>query len=486
MVRDGGGGGPAASGNRYPLKTAAVTPCDVSSYKASEIEALMSSLDPQAAAQAGSAHTAASATLSEIAESLIQHVQVLNDSWSGSAAQASAVNFQQLHDTAIGLSQASAQTGSVLSWLGETILPFYKNYKPPGNGIVGDVESFFGHNPQDSAARQVMTRLNNRLTQANSSLPPEVTKNLPTPKLDSGGHGPMSAGAGGSPSAGAGAGAGGGGGVGGAPVAGGPGPGGLGAPGPAGPGPGGPGFPGGPGGPGGPGFPGGPGGGAPGGGSPFGNLAGNPITAPVSPGGGPGLPGGPGGGGLGGGLPPVPTPGGGGGFTSGIPIVPGPGGFPGEGGLGGEGGRGGIIGEGDPGAFPEEGLGGEAPGGMIGEGGPGGMIGEGGPGGFGAFGGSPGGTGMAGNGAAGGLAAEAEGPDAVGAGLEEASALGPDGMIGAAGAESAAAGEAGGMPMMGAGAGGDRERERQRQAWMAEEEDVWNPAVGAAPPVIGT
>ncbi len=178
-MRIGGGGGyRATTGGTYTIKTMAVTPEPASGYTASAIEELFSYLDPGATAQAGAAHTAASKTLTNIADDLVKHLQVLNENWSGTAAQAAVVNFQQLHETAIGLAQASAQTGAVLSWLGETILPYYKNYKAPGNGVVGDLESLFGHNPQNSAAQAVMERLNNRLAQANDGLPPSVSLHL--------------------------------------------------------------------------------------------------------------------------------------------------------------------------------------------------------------------------------------------------------------------------------------------------------------------
>lgn len=178
-MRIGGGGGYRAThGGTYTIKTMAVTPESASGYTASAIEELFSYLDPGAAAQAGAAHTAASKTLTDIADYLVKHVQVLNENWSGTAAQSAVGNFQQLHETAVGLAQASGQTGAVLSWLGETILPFYKNYKAPSNGVIGDLESLVGHNPQNSAAQAVMERLNNRLTQANDGLPPSVSGHL--------------------------------------------------------------------------------------------------------------------------------------------------------------------------------------------------------------------------------------------------------------------------------------------------------------------
>src|SRR5262249_121751 len=124
-----GGGGPAVTGNVFPIRQATVAPDAASGYSASEIEALFAQLDPQAVASAGRAHAAASQTLSEIAASLVQHVQVLNEAWSSASQSTAVTSFQQLHETASGLSQSSSQTGSVLSWLGETILPFYKAYK---------------------------------------------------------------------------------------------------------------------------------------------------------------------------------------------------------------------------------------------------------------------------------------------------------------------------------------------------------------------
>jgi uncharacterized protein YukE len=204
------GGSQVSSGDTYPVRTEAVAPCDVSGYSAAEIERLFSSLEPSAVEQAGAAHTAASRTLHQIAGNLASHMSVLADSWQGQAAQAAAGNFRKLHDTAAGLAGASAQTGSVLSWLGGTILPFYKNYKAPHEGIVGDVEQFFGQHPQDKAAQQVMQRLNNRLVQADGGLPDRVTKNLPAPVLGghtataSGGPGPGGAGSGGVTAAGGG------------------------------------------------------------------------------------------------------------------------------------------------------------------------------------------------------------------------------------------------------------------------------------------
>lgn len=196
MLIGGGGGCGAITGNTYQIKTMAVTPASASGMKASEIEALFSYLDPSAVAEAGKAHTAAAKTLQSIADSLVRHAQALADGWSGTSAQASITAFQQLHQTAVQLAQASAQIGQVLTWLGEAILPYYKNWKAPSNGVIAAVESLLGSNPQDHAAQQVMQRLNDRLSQANAGLPASIS--IDPPKIGQAGYAPTATGAGGS------------------------------------------------------------------------------------------------------------------------------------------------------------------------------------------------------------------------------------------------------------------------------------------------
>jgi uncharacterized protein YukE len=443
MRMGGGGGYGAITGRTYTIRTMAVTPESASGYTASEIQELFSYLDPGAAAQAGAAHTAAGQTLASIADDLVKHVQVLNESWSGTSAQSAIGSFQQLHQTAVGLAQASAQTGAVLSWLGETILPYYKNYKAPGNGIVGDLESLVGHNPQNSAAQAVMERLNNRFTQANAGLPPSVSVSLPanlgghsstaTSSVGSAGAGAghaasgVSGLAGGGSSVGslAGGGAGAGSGVGGAVGA-------LGHGGSSGSvtrlassGP-----------------PGGTSGSGPGGGPLTGGSG--PTVGTVGPGGPPGSG--------------SPAPGGslfpisGGSGPSGGPEGPGPLGNAGGESLGAEGA--GLNGEG----VVSEGMVGVAPG-------------------DGAVMGADGMIGMAPDPSAEGLGGGlAEG----GIGAGDAAAAGTVGADGAM-----AGGGMTGLPMMGGSAAGRQESERRRQAWMAEDADVWEAAANLVPALIG-
>jgi hypothetical protein len=444
MLMDGGGFG-TITGNTFQVKQEAVAPGPASGLTAAEIEQLFSYLpDPSLVSESGRAHTAASEALADIADSLVKHVQVLTEAWSGTAAQAAVTSFGQLHQTAIGLAQASAQTGAVLSWLGETILPLYKNYKAPPLSIAGHIEAAIGHNPSDIAAQQVLERLNNRLVEANANLPPSVSKNLPggiaaAPAPSVSGSGPGAAGAG----AAAGA-------VGGPAGAAGGGAGGL----------------------------------ADGGtGGATGGLGGGPRGSPgatttlaSAPGGGTPGPVTPGGPGTGSGAPGPVTPGGpGSGGEGAVPVLPG---TPGAGGAG-------------------EGASAEVPGGpaLAGEGAGGdGMIGEG------VVGVAPGDSAVIGNdgmigvapGAVGADGAFADGAFADG-GLGASGAghtTGATGFVGADGAATDAAGQeaAGGtgFPMTGGTGGSGRETERRRQAWMAEDADVWEGQADTAPSKIST
>jgi hypothetical protein len=452
MFMDGGGFG-RITGTTFDIKQEAVTPDSASGLTAAYIEQLFSFLpEPSLVAESGAAHTAASEVLADIADSLVKHVQVLSGAWSGTASQAAADNFQLLHETAIGLAQASAKTGAVLSWLGETILPFYKSYRAPQLSLLGHVEAALGDNPQDHAAQQVMERLNNRLVQANDNLPSSVSVHLPTGWIESNANlmssaGPGAAGAGAAAAAlavgGAGAGVG-------RLVS--SGAGGTGA--------------------------------DSGGGAAVGSLGrGSPGATDhlaSAPGGAPGSvsPGDPGAGGAG--APGAVAPGGPGGGGGSLPVLPGAPGAPG-GVVSGEGVPSGEV-PGGPG-LAAEGAGGD---GMIGDGvvgvAPGDSAVIGSDGMIGMPPGDPGGPGLDGL-AEGGFAEGSLGVGDTGGSAGAAGFAGADEAATDAADQGATGGT--GFPMGGTGAGGRRETERRRQAWMAEDADVWEGQTDTAPSQIG-
>jgi uncharacterized protein YukE len=421
----------AITGDTYHIKTMEVPAAYASGMTAAEIESLFSGLDPSAVGEAGSTHTATAETLHSIADSLVEHAQVLAAGWSGTAAQASIAAFRQLHTTAVPLATASAQTGQVLTWLAG-ILPYYKNWTAPSGGLKGAVESLFGIHHQDQAAQQVMHRLNDRLSTANEGLPASVTISLP--QIGPTGRAPAITGAsgrgGGASAAAASASllsavrltspAGSEGGPGGRPGA----------------------------------VPAGDRGQAV---APT-HLAGLPLGGGTSQGAGSvqgGMAGVPGGGSVPGGTVP------GGGIPGGpVPIgpVPGEGTDPGAGGMPGTG----SEPPGEVGIFPEE------------------------PGGYGEPGAGVGGAASAGQGPVGedaeflpgnGTVMGSDGMIGTGPGMAEAE-FGPrnSGVTGFVGADDAATQSGGEFPVTGSSGGGRRENERYRQAWMAEDVGTWEGA----------
>jgi hypothetical protein len=470
---------PASSSAAMPsidVKTHSVAESDVTGMTAAEVMDILHSLPSGEVAAAGAAHTRLGSTLEQIATRVTQHAHTLAQNWSGSAAQAAMTQFQSLHGQTATLAQQATQTGAVLSWLGNEVLPKFKALPDPtpaspmaadaqagaaageqaagpggavvgsvGGTIVGAVSGLFGGNAQAQAqanqtAQQYLKALNTHLVQANQALPSPVGGS----GMQTGGGGPGTAShAGGSRSGpgtavpgsgGAGGGAGNGTGTG---TGSGPGTGGRVTVPKVGSGPGGGGSGTGTGTGAGSGR-----GGVPGGGSltpTTGSLQGVPM-----PGGSPppslGTTGtpvpGPAGPGMGS---PVPN-------LSGLP-VPGPAGGGAASGLGAD-------------EFPSDAAGG---GGISGGAVPGEEI--------------------AGVPEVSGLTAA---PGAVAQGTVADTAMGtsaaPDGLL-AAGAEGQGDYGMTGLPMMGSGAS-DQEKERRRKAWLGEDADIWGLPSDYVPPVI--
>ncbi|HEX8006021.1 MAG TPA: hypothetical protein VF482_06285 [Trebonia sp.] len=477
------GGAPAAqtssSSAMVPIdvKTHSVAESNVTGMTAAEIMDILHGLPSGELAAAGAAQTRLGNTLEQIATRVTQHAHTLAQNWTGSAAQAAMVQFQVLHDQTMTLAQQTMQTGAVLSWLGNEVLPKFKALPDPtpaspmatdaqtaaavgekvagpggavagavGGTIVGAVSSLFGGNTQAQAqanrtAQQYLTALNAHLVQANQALPSPVGgSNIH--KL--GGGGPVTGSASGGPRSGAGTAAPGSGYAGGgAPGSGaGTGPGGgtggmTSVPNAAPP----------PGSGSGAGLGTGPVSvhrGVPGGGS-LPSSTGSLQSVPVTPGGSPppslGATGasapGPAGLGTGSASPapgfsglPVPGPAGGGGTASGL----------------------GAGSEFPAGAVPGEGVAGVPSEGMAGV---------------------PGASGLA---APGAVAQGAVADTAVGTSASS------DGVL-AAGAEGQAGYGMTGLPMTGSGAA-QQEKERRRQAWLGEDADIWGLPSDHVPPVI--
>jgi len=197
------------------VKTHSVAESDVTGMTAAEVMAILHGLPSGEVAAAGATATRLGSTLERIATRVTQHAHTLAQNWTGSAAQGAMVQFQALHDQTAQLAQQTMQTGAVLSWLGNEVLPRFKALPDPtpatpvttdaqegaavgeqvagpggaivgsvGGTIVGAVSGLFGGNAQaqaeaDHTAQQYLNALNTHLVQANEKLPSPVGGSLP-------------------------------------------------------------------------------------------------------------------------------------------------------------------------------------------------------------------------------------------------------------------------------------------------------------------
>jgi hypothetical protein len=173
MTRVDGGGFGTIPGNSWPVKQSPVAAGSVSGLSVAAIQEMFSFLpDGSLVSESGAAHARAGVVLAGIADQLVKHVQVLSENWGGAAAQTAVTNFQQLHETASSLAQASTQTGAVLSWLGP-VISSYKNY----------TASIANTSAGKQAAQAALSEFNQNLVDANGNLPTTITKNLPNDTL---------------------------------------------------------------------------------------------------------------------------------------------------------------------------------------------------------------------------------------------------------------------------------------------------------------
>jgi hypothetical protein len=197
------------------VKTHSVAESDVTGMTAAGVMEILHGLPSGEVAAAGATATRLGSTLERIATQVTQHAHTLAQNWTGSAAQGAMVQFQALHDQTAKLAQQTMQTGAVLSWLGNEVLPRFKALPDPtpatpvttdaqegaavgeqvagpggaivgsvGGTIVGAVSGLFGGNAQaqaeaDRTAQQYLKALNTHLIQANEKLPSPVGGSLP-------------------------------------------------------------------------------------------------------------------------------------------------------------------------------------------------------------------------------------------------------------------------------------------------------------------
>ncbi len=145
----GTGGRPASSAlgaqPSYPVRIHAVPGFSGAGMSAGTIMEILHGLSPDEVTAAGGAHTRLGTMLDTVAGRLAANAHKLAQNWSGSAAQAAMGQFQQLHSRMVMLAQQALQVGSVLSWLGDEVLPKFASLPDPRVSttslVLGDAET---------------------------------------------------------------------------------------------------------------------------------------------------------------------------------------------------------------------------------------------------------------------------------------------------------------------------------------------------------
>jgi uncharacterized protein YukE len=215
-VTTSGPGTSTSGGGNYDLlpQVVAADSSEVTGMDATQIMGILHGLNPGEVAQAGQAHLELGQTLSRIADRLASNAQTLAQNWQGDAAQAAMSKFQAMHDQTAQLAEQATQTGNVLSWLGNDVLPKFQNLPDPrvtsttahdeqtgaklgekvagtGGAIIGDgagavVGGFehmlgLGNNGQAQAnatAQKYLTALNTHLVTAYNNMPKTIGNNI--------------------------------------------------------------------------------------------------------------------------------------------------------------------------------------------------------------------------------------------------------------------------------------------------------------------
>lgn len=138
-----------------------------------QVKAQLQAITSEPVQQAAASYLKAANALAEAAKELPEHARRLAENWKGEPATRALHQLGQVHKTASELANKSHTTGSSLSWVGHTVLPWYKH-----QGDKMDHGAFIDSG-DDQDARDMLDRLNDRLAQGHNALPLEVHKDLP-------------------------------------------------------------------------------------------------------------------------------------------------------------------------------------------------------------------------------------------------------------------------------------------------------------------
>lgn len=153
-----------------------------------QIDLLLKSSSPEAVAASGRSYQKFASAHEKIAGELMNLRNDLHEAWGGKDAAAAQSALREIWASTTTVHRVANEFGVAIERHGSESLAWYKNNKPPSKDLA--------------EARSWMTGANERISQAWTSLPQEVSTTLP-PTGDYGSHGPSSApGPTGGPSAG--------------------------------------------------------------------------------------------------------------------------------------------------------------------------------------------------------------------------------------------------------------------------------------------
>lgn len=165
-------------------------PSDVHQMGWQEIMEILHNLDDSGMVDAANDFHHLSHSLRRIAYQIAQHGKELAESWKGGAADAALTHFEDLYQYTSSLSTQAKQTGNALAWLGNDVLPHYKNLESPkaaapkngagsgGSGTSQATASGFspaGQTAANEAAREYLRSLSGHIQAANNAMPTTIT-----------------------------------------------------------------------------------------------------------------------------------------------------------------------------------------------------------------------------------------------------------------------------------------------------------------------
>ncbi|MEO3787016.1 hypothetical protein ABGB12_27140 [Actinocorallia sp. B10E7] len=138
-----------------------------------QVKSIISAVDIANVTQTGELYLKMAARFDEHAANLVAHAEAIAGIWRGKPADSALDAMAKLHNAATTISANTTEAGNTYQWLGTTILPFYKD------SAQDMTDGFVRTDSDDERARELLDRMNDRVTEANNGLPSQLVVTLP-------------------------------------------------------------------------------------------------------------------------------------------------------------------------------------------------------------------------------------------------------------------------------------------------------------------